>query len=100
MLHGNQDLDQDPVAQQSSILDQVPIVDIGDLRADSATLAARPAVEQIAEACSSWGFFQVTNHGIDQELIAGVWRQTREFFALPIETKLSVLRTRDNPWGF
>jgi isopenicillin N synthase-like dioxygenase len=100
MLHGNQDLDRDPVAQQSSMLDQVPIVDIGGLRANSSTLEARPAVEQIAEACSSWGFFQVTNHGIDHELIAGVWRQTRDFFALPIETKLSVLRTRDNPWGF
>ncbi len=100
MLHGNQDLDRDPVAQQSSILEQVPIVDIGELRADSATASARPAVDQIAEACSSWGFFQVTNHGIDQGLIAGVWQQTREFFALPIETKLSVLRTRDNPWGF
>ena len=33
-------------------------------------------------------------------LIADVWRQTRAFFDLPIETKLEVLRTRDNPWGF
>jgi len=100
MLQGNQDLDRDPVATQSSILGQVPIVDIGELRAGSADSAARPAVEQIAKACSSWGFFQVVNHGIEQQLIDTVWQQTRDYFALPIETKLAQLRTRDNPWGF
>ena len=100
MLHGIQDLDKDPVAQQSSVLDQVPIIDIAELRVDSAALAARPAVEQIAEACSSWGFFQVTNHGIPRYLIDDVWAQTRAFFALPIDAKLEVLRSRDNPWGF
>ena len=100
MLHGIQDLDRDPVAQQSTALQQVPIISIAELRADSASAAARPAVEQIAEACGSWGFFQVTDHGIPEPLIADVWRQTRAFFSLPIETKLEVLRTRENPWGF
>jgi len=88
--HGKQDLDRD----------QVPVVDIGELRTNSANAAARSAGDQIAEACRSWGFFQVTNHGIEEELIEGACRQTRDFFALPIETKLSALRTRDNPWGF
>jgi len=100
MLHGIQDLDRDPVAKQSSVLDQVPIIDISELLVDSAAPAAKTAVDSIAEACSSWGFFQITNHGIPDELIDEVWRQTRAFFALPIATKLEVLRTRDNPWGF
>jgi len=100
MLHVNQDLDKDPVAQQSSILEQVPIIDIAELRVDSAALQARPAVDKIAEACGSWGFFQVTNHGIDQTLIDAVWQQTRVFFDLPIESKMSVVRNRENPWGF
>lgn len=100
MLHGIQDLDRDPVARQSTVLDQVPIIDISELLRDSSAAAARPAVDSIAEACSSWGFFQVTHHGIDSDLIAEVWRQTCAFFMLPIETKLAVLRSRDNPWGF
>src|SRR5210317_1520420 len=100
MLHGIQDLDRDPVAKQSSVLDQVPIIDISELLVDSAARAAKTAVDSIAEACSSWGFFQITNHGIPDELIDEVWRQTRAFFALPIATELEVLRTRDNPWGF
>ena len=100
MLHGKQDLDKDPVAQQSSILEQVPIIDIADLRIDSGAAAARTAVDSIAEACGSWGFFQVTNHGISQDLIDEVWQQTSGFFALPIDSKMTVLRSRDNPWGF
>jgi len=100
MLHGIQDLDRDPVAKQSSVLDQVPIIDISELLVDSAAPAAKAAVDSIADACSSWGFFQITNHGIPEELLDEVWRQTRAFFALPIATKLEVLRTRDNPWGF
>ena len=100
MLHGKQDLDKDPVAQQSTILEQVPIIDITELRVDSAAPQARPAVDRIAEACGSWGFFQVTNHGISQDLVDRVWQQTRAFFDLPIEHKMSVLRSRDNPWGF
>ena len=64
MLHGKQDLDKDPVAQQSSILEQVPIIDIAELRVDASAAGARCAVDSIAEACGSWGFFQVINHGI------------------------------------
>ena len=100
MLHDKQDLDKDPVAQQSTMLEQVPIIDIAELRVDSAASAARTAVDQIAEACSSWGFFQVINHGIADELVEDVWLQTRGFFNLPIESKMSVVRSRDNPWGF
>lgn len=33
-------------------------------------------------------------------MIDDVWWQTQSFFALPIEEKLKILRSRDNPWGF
>ncbi len=100
MVHGKKDYDKDPVARQSSILQQVPIVDITELRADSNSAAAKDAIGKIAEACRSWGFFQITNHGIPAAMIDDVWEQTHRFFSLPIEDKLAVLRTRDNPWGF
>jgi len=100
MVQGKKDYDKDPVVQQSSILEQVPVIDITELLADSGSAAAAPAIEQIAGACSSWGFFQITNHGITDELIDDVWRQTKSFFAQPIDEKLKILRSRDNPWGF
>ena len=55
---------------------------------------------QIAQACKDWGFFQVINHGVPAALIAEMWRQSRQFFALPRRTKESIQRTRGNPWGY
>lgn len=71
----------------------VPVIDI-DRLGDPETLAA------IDIACRDWGFFQVTNHGIDTGLIDQLEGAMQAFFALPQATKQNILRTRDNPWGF
>ena len=47
-----------------------------------------------------WGFFQVVNHGIDDDLVASTSLQMQRFFAQPASVKESVLRTRENPWGY
>ena len=89
------DLDQHPVAPQSSVDDAVPIIDLEGLAsADSV------AVELIARACREWGFFQITNHGIPKALIDDVWSVTEHFFAQSMGDKETLLRTRENPWGY
>ncbi|MCP4386714.1 MAG: hypothetical protein GY802_00335 [Gammaproteobacteria bacterium] len=95
-----QDLDQHPVAEQSSIIGQVPVIDVEAVFADSSSSEAVGAIEQIAEACKTWGFFQVVNHGISSTQIEDVWRQTHGFFTLPVAEKLEIVRSKDNPWGF
>ncbi len=100
MNTANLDLDKQPVAEQGSIDEQVPIIDIADLLHDSSSAVARAAIDEIAQACRMWGFFQVINHGISIDLIDDVWHHTCAMFALPDEQKLSVLRSKDNPWGF
>jgi len=100
MSTANQDIDKHPIAEQGSIDDQVPIIDIASLIDNSSAAAAGPAIKDIAQACQTWGFFQIINHGIAAELIENVWDQTRTMFALPTEEKMSVVRTKDNPWGF
>ena len=89
-----------PVAEQSSILEQVPIIDVAQLFHDISTSAASDAIDQIAQACKTWGFFQVINHGISSAQIEAVWQQTHGLFALPLEEKLEIQRSRENPWGF
>ena len=100
MSTANQDLDKQPVAKRGSIDEQVPVIDIAHLLYDSSSELARGAVNEIAQACQDWGFFQVINHGIPTDLIDDVWHQTRALFALPDGEKRSVLRSRDNPWGY
>lgn len=90
------DLDKHPIATTAEFGSSVPVIDIGGLR-DS---TANDAIGEIANACRDWGFFQVVNHGVPGELIDDVWRQIRQFFRLPRSTKESILRTRDNPWGY
>ena len=89
-----------PVAEQSSILEQVPIIDVAQLFHDISSSGASDAIDQIAQACKTWGFFQVVNHGIGSAQIEAVWRQTHGLFALPLPEKLEIQRSRENPWGF
>jgi isopenicillin N synthase-like dioxygenase len=95
-----EDLDQYPVAGTSELIEQVPIIDIGAITRDVTSSDARIAIEQIAAACRDWGFFQVVNHGVPEDLIDNTWTQTRQFFNQPADIKGAVMRTRENPWGY
>ena len=92
----SQDLDKHPVAARDELGTSVPVIDVAGLCGDRAS----GAVEEIARACIDWGFFQIVNHGIDSELIDNVWCNTRQFFGQSIDDKESILRSRENPWGY
>ncbi len=100
MLRPIQDIDRQPIATLNSSVEQVPIIDVAELFHDSSSNAALIAIDQISEACKTWGFFQIVNHGIASTQIGEVWKQTHALFALPIEEKLEIIRSRQNPWGF
>jgi len=71
----------------------VPVIDIRQLE-HPATLAA------LDSACRNWGFFQVVNHGIPEDVIAALNAAMRDFFARPLEVKRRISRTAANSWGF
>lgn len=76
-------------------MNRIPVIDL------SAVDRSRTAVvQQIAAACSEWGFFQVLNHGVSVDLIQRAWDETHRFFELPREVKLEILRSKDNPRGY
>ncbi len=77
---------------------RIPIIDISSLDTDSAD---RPfVVHLIAAAARDWGFFQTTGHGVLRRLIGHVSREAHAFFALPLETKRAVARTRKTTRGY
>lgn len=73
--------------------ESVPVIDIARL-SSSTTLSALDA------ACRAWGFFQITNHGIRDDVVDNLHTAMREFFSLPIDAKRAISRSRENPWGF
>ena len=100
MAEAEDDLDRYPIAESGELGDHVPVIDVGAVVRDASAPAASAAVEAIASACRDWGFFQVTNHGVDQALIDATWRETASFFRQPQAIKDAIMRTRDNPWGY
>ncbi|MFQ5546635.1 MAG: 2-oxoglutarate and iron-dependent oxygenase domain-containing protein, partial [Acidiferrobacterales bacterium] len=77
----------------------VPVIDIAPLIGGDSE-QSQASVEEIRAACCEWGFFQVLGHGIPDRLIDRVWQQTQAFFALPLDTKEGVARSKDNPRGY
>lgn len=47
-------------------------------------------VDQIGQACRTYGFFQVINHGISNDLLEKVMAVGLQFFRLPAEEKVKL----------
>ncbi|KAK9130956.1 hypothetical protein Sjap_011443 [Stephania japonica] len=53
---------------------------------------AHQNVALLKQACLDCGFFYVINHGISQEFMDVVFAQSRNFFDLPLDEKMKLLR--------
>ena len=71
----------------------IPVIDINELH-HADTLA------ELDAACREWGFFQVVNHGIPEDVIDRIFSESHAFFSQRIDSKRSISRTLENPWGF
>jgi isopenicillin N synthase-like dioxygenase len=66
------------------VMERVPTLSLAEGATDPEVFAAA-----IGGSFEAFGFAVVTDHGIDPGLIAAGWARTREFFALPVTTKLA-----------
>ncbi|XP_058085700.1 flavanone 3-dioxygenase 2-like [Magnolia sinica] len=63
------------------VIEEIPLIDLGG--EDRSQI-----IRQIGEACRSFGFFQIINHGISEESIQKMMGIAREFFHMPVEEKM------------
>lgn len=76
-----------------------PLVDLkGFLTGDEE--ATNLAAAQIRTACLNHGFFQVSNHGVDMDIIRAAHDQMDGFFKLPVKKKLSFRRKPGSICGY
>ncbi|RWW46526.1 hypothetical protein BHE74_00047545 [Ensete ventricosum] len=90
-----------PQCHRPATIDELdaPVVDLGGfLRCDEASTAR--AVEYVRAACSTHGFFQVANHGVDASLAREAMDCVDGFFKLPLCHKLRARRKPGNVWGY
>ncbi|KAG2305892.1 hypothetical protein Bca52824_025640 [Brassica carinata] len=60
----------------------IPVIDLSSILSGN-----QEEKERVSEACREFGFFQVINHGVRPELMAGAREAWRSFFHLPVEAK-------------
>ncbi|XP_027124380.1 1-aminocyclopropane-1-carboxylate oxidase 4-like [Coffea eugenioides] len=64
-----------------------PTIDLEPFLRDGDEDAKKKATEEIRQACSEFGFFQVVNHGVPLDLMARAIDLSMEFFNNPMEEK-------------
>ncbi|XP_071717047.1 protein LATERAL BRANCHING OXIDOREDUCTASE 1-like [Rutidosis leptorrhynchoides] len=57
-------------------------------------------VSEVREACKTWGFFQVFNHGVPLENHENIMLAAKKFFDQPVEEKRKVIRDKANQQGY
>ncbi|KAK1409361.1 hypothetical protein QVD17_35887 [Tagetes erecta] len=64
----------------------IPLIDLEQLNNREQNVREE-TLQQISDACREWGFFQVINHGLKDELVDGVREIWREFFHESMDVK-------------
>ncbi|KAE8657262.1 S-norcoclaurine synthase 1 [Hibiscus syriacus] len=62
---------------------QIPVIDMSKLDDDV------DEQKKLHLACKYWGFFQLMNHGVEDEVIEKMKMDIQEFFNLPLEEKMA-----------
>lgn len=68
--------------------EDVPVIDISAVE--------EVAAQHVRRACTTVGFFYVSNHGVSEALIHDMFDQQRQIFALPTEQKMKLLQDANN----
>jgi gibberellin-44 dioxygenase len=64
------------------------------------TSSIKEQVGTLHAACQTHGFFLVVNHGIDRKILNEELKLSKEFFTLPVETKLQIMQKKGSMWGY
>lgn len=69
-------------------LTQVPIIDISSLR--NGTNNLQKVAEELRKACTEYGFFYISHHGISEQLQKDLETLSHQFFQLDLEQKMQI----------
>ncbi len=85
----------DPISSAAELsakqlpFESIPIIDFAAMQGADAQ-AKQSVAAQLYQACTEVGFFYLKNHGVAAEIIAAMFDQTQQFFALPLAEKMQI----------
>lgn len=82
-----QPLQHRPGFRSSQSTLQIPTIDLYPLSAGHSHPSFQSELSKLAQACEQWGFFQIVNHGVGEEVMKEMKRVVRGFFEMPWEVK-------------
>lgn len=83
-----------PQLSKVSTLASIPIIDLNeDLYSQNGDHGMSWIVHQVSKACEEYGFFQIINHGVPEELCQKMLTAITDFFNLPPEEKAQYFST-------
>ncbi|KZV14843.1 putative 2-oxoglutarate/Fe(II)-dependent dioxygenase [Dorcoceras hygrometricum] len=71
------------ISSDSQINLQLPVIDFAELQGCNRS----QALKSLAHACENYGFFQLVNHGIPDEIVSNMVNVSRRFFELPLSER-------------
>ncbi|XP_071724097.1 S-norcoclaurine synthase 1-like [Rutidosis leptorrhynchoides] len=74
---------------------QIPVINLSKLVDDHEDELAK-----LHSACKHWGFFQLINHGVKEQVMDKIKKDMEEFFKLPLEEKLRYAKLRNSNEGY
>lgn len=77
-----------------------PIIDISCLLEGSNSESVACTVSKIGNACRRWGFFQIINHGIGEDVLQLLDLEMTNFFGCPLGVKNQIRRQSNNSRGY
>ncbi|KAH7687634.1 (S)-norcoclaurine synthase protein [Dioscorea alata] len=79
--------ESEPVIISGDAEDDIPVIDFHKLLDHELSEAES---SKLHFACQNWGFFQLINHGVSEEVIQKMMFVIEEFFKLPLDEKMLV----------
>ncbi|KAM6557444.1 hypothetical protein CsatB_004463 [Cannabis sativa] len=89
--------------QPETLLDQISVVKTLELPVIDMTKLldhCHHELEKLHLACKDWGFFQLINHGVSEEVIEKIKIDIEEFFKMPLEKKQSYAQQPNSIEGY
>ncbi|EIN12486.1 Clavaminate synthase-like protein [Punctularia strigosozonata HHB-11173 SS5] len=75
--------------RSSSTFEEIPVIDFSNANSTD-PIVRRALADQMRDACVNVGFFYIKNHGIPEPVIEKTVDSAKEFFKLPLETKMEL----------
>uniref|UniRef100_A0A5B7BLW1 Putative flavonol synthase/flavanone 3-hydroxylase-like n=1 Tax=Davidia involucrata TaxID=16924 RepID=A0A5B7BLW1_DAVIN len=79
--------DKRPLLSEVSPLASIPIIDMNEDSSNNGDEPSSLLVKKIAQACEEFGFFQIINHGVPEDLCQRMMTAVTDFFHLPPEDR-------------